>query len=190
MSCVYNISFRDCDEFYIGSCQDLHNRKITHKCDYYKENNKKLYQFIRENYDWEDVIFEVLEQHDIVLDTIELRKREQHFIDELHPTLNQLRAYRTEEQIMEEKKEYDKKYYEKHKEEIIEKSNKYYEEHKHLKEVKERRKLYVANNQEKLKYRKERLQCNCGVKYLYPNKAQHEKSKKHQDYLANLNNKN
>ena len=178
MSCVYKIGFEDCDEFYVGSSIDLHKRKHKHKSDYYREHskeyNKKLYLFIRENYDWESVIFEVLEHHDIVLDTIELRKREQHFIDELKPTLNKSRAYNTEEQ----KKQYD---YDRMKVN----NPKYYQENKEA--IKSKSKIYYQENKEKIN---KKCDCECGSKYAHRNKAEHFKTKKHQDYLANLNKEN
>ena len=167
MSCVYEISFKDCVDNYIGSCIDLHKRKYYHKSDCYNEKshnyNYKLYQFIRDkNYDWENVIFEVLEQHDEILDNLELRKREQHFIDDLHPTLNSHKAYQTAEQL----KEYKKEHYEENRE--------YY---------KEKYKKYREENKTKIN---KKCDCECGGKYTQSNNSKHIKTKKHQDYLDNL----
>jgi len=171
MSCVYEISFKDCVDNYVGSCIDLHKRKINHKSNCFNENSKhynsKLYQFIRENnYDWEDVIFEVLEHHDDILDKLELRKREQHFIDVLKPTFNTFKAYRTEEQL----KEYNRENGKKHRQENPE----YY---------KEKGKKYYEANREKIH---KKYDCCCKGKYTYQSKARHIKSKIHQDYLCNL----
>ena len=169
MSCVYKIGFEDCDEFYVGSSVYLHKRKQGHKSRCYNENSKhynsKLYQFIREhNYKWEDVIIEIVEQHDIVLDTIELKKREQSFMDELKPTLNKFKAHQTTEEL----KEHVKKY-----------GIKYREENNDI--IKKRKKKYVDNLIQH--------NCECGGTYIQ-SKARHFKTKQHQDYLANLNKEN
>jgi len=212
MSCVYEISFENCDDFYIGSCKDLEVRKRHHKSDCFNENskqyNKKLYQFIREkNYEWKEVVFEIVEQHDDILDSLELRKREQHFIDELKATLNHKKAYMSEEQYKEyqkkhyqenkeEKKEYKKKYRKENPEQIKEYNKKYREENpdyykeyhkKHYEEnkedYKERGKKYREANKEKLH---KKYDCCCKGKYTHQHKKRHLKSKKHQDYLDNL----
>ena len=169
MSVVYKISLGD--NHYIGSCNNLRLRINCHKYNCYNEKReKKLYQVIRENYEWKDVVFEILEQHDTVLDNLELRKREQHFIDEMKPSLNMVKAYITEEQRVERdkinKKEYGKKYREENIEYIIEYN-----------------KEYRKKNREKIN---KKYDCDCGGKYGYKGKSTHLKSKKHQKYLADL----
>lgn len=199
MGVVYKIGFRDCDEFYIGSCQDFMCRKRHHKSCCYnpkvKEYNYKIYKFIRDNYEWKDVIIEILEEYDNVVDNLELRKQEQLFMDELKPTLNKMNAYRSKE----DRQEYLKKYNEEHKEEQkkyrAENKEKIYEGQKKWSEknrdkITAQRKKHKEENPEKYEYRKERLICDCGGDYLYTHKSRHVKTKQHQDYLANLNNEN
>ena len=218
MGVVYKISFNNCDEFYIGSTVNIYNRKKKHKYCCYNEKakdyNYKLYKFIREhNYEWEDVIFEILEQHETVLDKLQLRKREQYFMDKLKPTLNKLNAYQTAEQQKATKILIDKRYQTENREKISEKkkiyndkkenqerTKKYREENKekikevqkiykdkHKEEAAEYAKKYREENQDKLKYRNEKFNCECGGKYVYSSKSTHLKSTKHQDYLANSN---
>jgi predicted GIY-YIG superfamily endonuclease len=95
MSVIYIIDFEH--DLYIGSCNDLHKRIIQHKTACLNEkdrhHNIKLYQFIRKNYKWEEINFEILEQHESILEKKELLKREQQFLDTLHPTLNSYRAF-------------------------------------------------------------------------------------------------
>jgi len=187
MSCIYNISFKDCDDFYVGSSIDLRFRKYYHKSKCYNKNSKeytyKLYQFIRDNYEWESVIFEVLEQHDEILDKLELRKREQHFIDDLHPTLNCVRAYRTDEELKEQNRITLKKYYQNNKEKIIKNVKKYVEENRE-EVLKKQREKYHKNKHNLIQHK-----CECGGTYI-AHKARHFKTKQHQDYLANLNKEN
>ena len=150
MSVVYKISFDN--ESYIGSCKNLHERKMRHKTDCLNENGKhhhlKLYQFIRENYKWEDVIFVIVEQHDTILDKLELMKREQHFIDELKPTLNCKRAFRSDEVKKQIKKQEDANYRAKHNDKIK-------------------------------KFKNKKAMCECGNEYTWSNRARHLKSKAH-----------
>ena len=186
MSCVYRLNIENCDDNYIGSCVDLHKRKNGHKHNCFNEKrkdyNKKLYQFIRENYEWNAVSFEVLEQHDEILDNLELRKREQHFIDVLKPTLNSQKAHITAEQRVERDKERKKKHYKENTEYHKERKKKYYEENKSI--YTERNKKYYEANIEKIH---KKYDCCCKGKYTYQSKSRHLKSKIHQDYLANSN---
>jgi hypothetical protein len=100
MSCVYKVELDD--ELYIGSTTNIRLRKNNHKHRCYNDKsshyNNKLYQLIREKYKWEDVDFQILEQHETRLENKELIKREQQFIERLNPTLNSKRAFRTAEQ--------------------------------------------------------------------------------------------
>ena len=173
MGVVYKISFKDCDEFYIGSCVDLHKRKNGHKHNCFNEKRKdynyKLYQFIRENYEWEDVIFEILEEYENVSDKLQLRKIEQTFMDKLKPTLNKYKAHQSKEENKEKLKEAHKIYYQENKEKL-----------------KEAIKIYREENKAK---RNEHFKCDCKGKYIHNCRARHFKTKLHQDYLdlANSN---
>ena len=188
MSCVYRLNIENCDDNYIGSCVDLHKRKISHKHNCYNEKshnyNYKLYQFIREkNYEWKSVNFVILEQHNEILDNLSLRKREQQFINDLKPTLNHKKAYRTTEELKEYKKKGNKKYREENPEYHKEKSKKHREENRE--DILKKNKEYREANKAKIN---KKCDCKCGGKYTHQHKLQHIKTKKHQDYLDNLDN--
>ncbi len=109
------------NDTYIGSCKDFKKRKKEHKCDCYNENrphhNYKLYKFIRANGGWDSFIMEQIDTCDVE----RLYQTEQEYIDKLKPTLNERRAYRTEQQKKEYNKEWSKEYREKNKDKISEK---------------------------------------------------------------------
>jgi len=84
------------------------------------------------------------------------------------------------EQIFEKSKEY----YDKNKEQIIEKSKEYYDKNKE--QILEKTKEYREKNKEKIsEKKKEKYYCPCGSTLRKSDKAQHEKSKKHQDFIKN-----
>jgi len=85
----------------------------------------------------------------------------------------------------EEKIEYQKIYYEDHKEEILEKMKEHYEDHKE--KILEKMKIYRNKHKEEFaEKRKETFTCNCGSISTIGNKARHERSLKHQNYLSSL----
>lgn len=100
------------------------------------------------------------------------------------------------EEIIQKSKEYkernkeeivqkNKQYYEDNKEKISGKQKEYYAEHK--KEILEGSKQYYENNKEKILERiKETYECECGTTSTIQHKARHNRSKKHQAYLATL----
>ena len=95
-NCVYKIETPN--GLYVGSCKSLHKRKQSHK----NFINKKDYKIYRNNIDFTKYVFSVLEEN--IEDPLELRKREQHFIDELQPPLNSRAAHstRTHKEYMKE----------------------------------------------------------------------------------------
>ena len=114
MKCVYKISSvnDDIKEFYIGSTEDFKRRTQKHKDRYNYGCNYKVYKFIRENgglNTWDIYPIEII---DFPISTDELRQYEQTYLDKYNPELNSQRAVSTPDQ----RKENDKKYYEKHKE--------------------------------------------------------------------------
>lgn len=76
---------------------------------------------------------------------------------------------------IEQKKNYYKQYYQEHKEKLNDKQKQYGQQHN------EQIKQYYQDNKEKLN---EKYDCDCGGCYTKQNKAQHIKTKKHQEYLA------
>lgn len=114
------------DEFYIGSSANLKDRIKKHKfaCDDINCNNYnlKLYVYIRENFGFYNFTVKTLERYPCK-NNLQLRQREQKWIDELKPTLNSLRAYLSPELRIIEKSKIDKVYKLKNKSILNEKAN-------------------------------------------------------------------
>jgi hypothetical protein len=75
-------------------------------------------------------------------------------------------------------KQYLKKYYQAHKEKLIERSKSYYNENKDKSLA--YKKDYKEKNKEKLQeIARQKFNCSCGGTYTYANRAKHLLSKKH-----------
>ena len=157
-------------ECYIGSTEDLYQRKILHKSDCNNINstryNIKVYQYIRSNGGFDEFEFEIVDT--FTSSETDRFIHENKLMDLYGSTLNTKRAFRTEEERKEYdkeyKKEYSKEYYETHKEEIKEYSIKYSKE-------------YRETHKEQLN---KKIICEvCGGKYTVRNKGQHLKTNKH-----------
>ena len=148
---------RIADKFYYGSTTNLLKRKISHKDDYIKKRNKKLYVYIESVGGWDNVIFESVE---IVEDLTFLRIREQYYLD-LYKNdtncLNTINAHNKKEdkktyqkQYREAQKAYQKayqkQYREAHKEQAAIKNKQYRETHKE--EISIRMKKYRKEHHE------------------------------------------
>ena len=181
---IYSLSCKDKNvlEFYIGSTHDEKEREINHKDCNNKNREKynyKVYQFIRANGGWENWIFKVIQEFPCE-NKIQLRIREQYHYDLLHPELNMVRPYISEE----ERKEQMAKYNEDNKEEIKEYFAKYYQDN--IEEIKEKKaKYYEDNRDEILKRNNQKHNCECGGKYTTGCKAQHLNTNKHKNFLKN-----
>jgi hypothetical protein len=178
-------------ECYIGSTEDLHQRKIQHKSDCnninYPGYNIKVYQYIRSNGGFDQFEFEIIDT--IIFSETDRLLHENKLMDLYGSTLNTKRAI-----ITKEKKEYDKEYYETHREERKKYKKEHYETHKEkineyqkeynethkdkIKEYqKEHKKEYYKNHKEQLN---KKIICEiCGGKYTYVSKSKHLKTKKH-----------
>jgi hypothetical protein len=172
-------------ETYIGSTVEVKNRTNCHKSNCCnpksKDYNLKVYTYIRENGDWTNFNMNVIETGEYESKTY-ARIRETELMEIYNSKLNSRRAYRTDEQLKEQKKAYDKKYSQKNKnknkEKIKKQKQKYYQDNKS-----KYQKLY-QDNKAKLS---EKFECECGGKYTYKKKSQHTKSIKHQLYLQTIN---
>ena len=84
-------------------------------------------------------------------------------------------------------KERIKNYYENNKEIISNKSKMFREENKDL--IKERKKKYYEDNKEKIiEKNNERITCEvCGIQFTYSNKNKHIITKKHKNFINNVN---
>ena len=123
----------------------------------------------------------------------ELRKREGHHIRD-EDCVNKAIAGRS-------KQEWARDNYEKNRDSLLEKAHKYRQEHKeHMlqnckkwrEENKEKKaesdKQYREKNWEIIKQRQcAKTNCVCGGKYTYQNKARHERTKRHHQYVESLN---
>jgi hypothetical protein len=103
-------------------------------------------------------------------DSKEARKRERHWIETLHSTLNCYIPSRT-----------DAEYYNDNREEIA-KNHKIYDL-AHKEQKSERIKICNLANKE---YLNERFDCPCGLSYSRQHKERYFKTKKHSAYLANI----
>ena len=139
------------DLCYVGSTANIVSRKAKHKSNCNNRNSKKhnylLYKTIREYGGFNN--FKM-----VILGTAEqITKREAQAIEEQYrvaekATLNMNRCYTTDEQKIEQKKQY----YEDNKQKLIEKAKKYYQENKE--QVKEKRNQYIQANKEQVKERR------------------------------------
>jgi hypothetical protein len=94
-TCFYEIVCRNPNvkDIYIGSTVDFNNRKHIHKfdCNREKTNHLKLYTVINENGGWDN--WEMKKIEDFPCETyLDIRKREQYWINEKKPSLNKNKA--------------------------------------------------------------------------------------------------
>jgi hypothetical protein len=191
------------ENIYIGSTINFPKRKCLHKHNCCNENSNyyhlKVYQNIRENGGWEEWKMIEIEKYPCN-DKREAEAREEYWKCELNANLNMIRAFRTEEQKIEDKRIRSKEDYIKNKDIIDEKHKKYYTEN--AEKITERVKQYKTENAEKIaekasewyeknkeeitKKRKEQITCECGSiirQFCY---SRHKNSLKHQNYLKTI----
>ena len=78
-------------------------------------------------------------------------------------------------------REYSAKYYQENKEQCLLKKKQYREENKD--KIKESSKQYREKNKDKIKeYKSQKFECECGGSYTVDHKADHFRTKKHQEY--------
>jgi hypothetical protein len=186
---------------YVGSTIEpyLSKRFNKHKCHY----NCSLYKYINDpnnNTNWNEWYIELYEEFPCE-NKIQLCKRENEIIRE-KATINKI-GFRTEEMKKEKEKEWreknkeeikqkQKEYVENNKEKVLAKKAEYNEAHKEHKNqyMKERYQLKKEEIKNKVKeYRdnnKEKINCDCGSCIFKYNLNDHLKTKKHIDYIALL----
>jgi hypothetical protein len=178
-SVIYKIFCRDesITDCYVGSTTDFGRRKTNHKnaCNNAKSTryNLPVYRFIRDNGNWDNWDFEILENYPC-RNKEQLVVRERYWFEKLNTTLNSQYPQRSQ-------KESNKAYKEKNREKIKE-SNKAYRE-KNREKIKE---YYEVNKKEILEKLKEKVQCPCGSVVRKSDLRRHERSQKHQNYLKSL----
>jgi hypothetical protein len=188
---VHNEDY-DNANIYIGSTTDFVKRKYSHKisCNNEKDKsyNHKKYPYIRENGGWNEWNMIEIEKFPCN-DGNETRAREEYWRSHFNAQLNMTRPYITEEQ----RKQYQKEYYDSNKDIILEKCKKYTEINKD--KIAERSKGYYQNNKDKilehskeyneqnrhkiLEKNKEKKTCECGCIIRKYHLDRHRKSQKH-----------
>jgi len=148
---------------YVGSTCNFVNRKYHHKIAIHNENahtyNLKLYKNIRENNDeWDMKPYNVFPCENKMQMNIE----EERVRRELNADLNMSSCYNTEQDIVENKKQYyqdnkdkilehQKQYHKVNREKILERQKQY--EKKNKEQIAERKKQYYQDNKEKYRER-------------------------------------
>jgi hypothetical protein len=186
-------SITDC---YVGSCQSFRTRKANHKsaCSNSNSNryNLNVYNFIRANGGWSNWSMLAIEQVEYTIKH-ELLVRERFHLEQLKATLNKVIPSRTQQEL-------SKQYREENKTELNEKAKKYYEEHKteakqyqkehyeaNKTQILEKQKAYYESKKEQISEQKKQIiTCACGSTSTKSNISQHNKSRRHQNYLVNL----
>ena len=181
---------------YIGSTCNFRNRKCRHKFNTISEKSKNyymdLYTYIRNNGGFDE--WTMIQIENFKCNTKkELEARERYWVELLKPKLNSRVPNRTLKECkidnIERYKEYDKKYYEEHKEQKKEYAKKYNEENKEV--ITKRKQKYIENNREEINRRKReqaavKVTCECGCIVRTDNLTNHKKTQKHFDILKSL----
>jgi len=148
---IYGLYSKDTNQLiYIGSTYDvLSKRFYKHKYDAKKHSNQKIYKFINEKIEFENVKIVLIENIKCE-NREELHKIEQHHIqnykNEIYNTKNAFGIDKEKE--TNRIKKYNEKYYENNKESLIEYQKEYYDNNKE--KIQEYNKNYQIVNKEKL----------------------------------------
>jgi hypothetical protein len=126
MYCIYSIGDVETDEcLYVGSTTDFKRRRREHRR-IRRGVGSPIHKYIDSIGGWEKVDMIIEEELDDV-SLPELRQIENWYIDKLNPKCNMNRAYQTEEDRREQKREENAKYRVRNKEKIIARNRDYYE---------------------------------------------------------------
>lgn len=180
-----DLNITDC---YVGHTTDFTKRKGQHKCHCNNENNKDynsyIYLIIRENGGWDNWSMLEIEKF-ICNDGNEARTRERYWCEQLNSTLNSIKPIRSKEEKQIYQQQYKIEYTNLNKISIKE-NNKIYISNNHDKISSTRREYYNAHKIETLEKAKIKLTCICGTIHRSGDKSQHNKTKKHIDYINSL----
>jgi hypothetical protein len=204
---IYKIVCNDVNikDLYVGHTTNFTKRKNGHKSNCNNINSKLhnyyVYQFIRNNGNWDNFSMIEVEKY-FCNDKLEAKKRERYWIEMLNANLNKVIPSRTFKEYYEDNKpkitEYNKEYYDNNKSNLLEQHKIYYENNKiklleqkqnyyedNKSKILEQRKIYRENNRsnisEKGKIRTICIVCNCNIrKDCIRN---HNRSIKHQKNL-------
>ena len=178
---IYKIVINDM--IYVGSSVNINRRKSEHNGSlnnkHNKKHNNKLYQKCREA-NVNNIELILIEEYEFT-DNIQLRQREQYYIDTMKADLNMDRAYVSEEENI----DYGKIYREKKKDKLSEKRKLYYE--KNIDKINEKKKLYYEENKDKMRekdknyYEKNKDKVNERQK-IYNDKNKEKQNETHKIY--------
>jgi hypothetical protein len=149
-------------DIYVGYTTDFTNRKKQHKRSCNNTNvesyNYKVYQIIRLNGGWFNWSMIQIEEY-CCKDGNEARSRERYWFETLNANLNTCVPNRSRQEYKNINRE----------------------------KINENQRQYNENNKEHIKeYKSKPYTCECGNVFRQNEKSRHFKSKKHQNYLANL----
>jgi hypothetical protein len=177
---IYKIVCNVTGQVYYGStCEPTLARRLAKHAGNFKrwsEGKKEshLTSFcILENNNYQIVLVEKCPCND----KMELQQRERFYIEN-NECVNKVIPNRTEE----EKNIYQKQYYENNKDNLIDCMKKYQQDNKE-KIVKQQKQYYKDNKNEILKKMSVKFKCECDSFVRISDKARHEKSQKHQNYI-------
>jgi hypothetical protein len=143
---IYKISCKDplITDFYIGSTKNVYNRYHTHKHNSIHDSITKLYIEMNKNGGFSNYEMVIIEKFPCA-NRQQKHMREQYHIDCLRPKLNTNRAFRTDDQRINQMKDYNKVYFSKEKQ--IEKRKNHYLQNRDL--LIARSKEYLALHSDK-----------------------------------------
>ena len=164
---IYKIKCNDesVTEFYVGHTTNFSKRKCNHKSNVENGDKKKIYETIRANGGWSNWTMVEVEVYPCN-SSADARIREEHWRVELQASLNQRRAY-----CSEENKAYQAQYYQENADKLKAREAQYYQDHKD--EIKAKKSV--------------KYECECGSICQKNGKAEHERSLKHQTFKKNKN---
>ena len=174
-----DLHIKDC---YIGHTTDFTKRKNYHKSTCSNERNENfnmpVYQFIRNNGGYWDMILMQTKQRE---NALEAKQNERIFIEELQASLNQKRPITT----LEEYKEYELNWHNENKDRISATKREQYQANRE-EQLAKCKKYYHDNIEERRQTRNRLSNCICGETFTHASKTRHERTNKHQNYLASL----
>ena len=140
---IYKIQHNDNDELiYVGHTTDFTKRKSAHKTNTNNVNgkayNRQVYKMIRDNGDWDSFRMIEIKKYPCI-DRREAEAEEDKVMRELKATMNTNRAYRTQQDAIDDSKEYR----ETHADEIKAKRSEY--RVTHADEIKDKARIYREN---------------------------------------------
>tara|TARA_R110000822_G_scaffold46394_1_gene123420 strand:+ start:3934 stop:4425 length:492 start_codon:yes stop_codon:yes gene_type:complete len=151
---LYKIKCLTSDDFYIGSTCNFKRRTYEHrtrfKCNV-RNQNDKLYDFMRINGGLDNFTFEILFTFDNI-NKKDLKIKENKLITDLKPSLNAIKSFNTKEEYNQHSRNSSNNYRKAHPEKV----KKYQEE-----------------------YRNKKVICDCGKTYTLSHKIRHLKSTYH-----------